>query len=811
MQGRWRQWAALLLMLVFFAQALTAAEQLSMTIDEGLHVTSGYTILRTGDYRLVEEHPPLVKMWAALPLLPITDLPDPRALPPWNAAAAPTTDSLPLIEMTRQLLYPYRPLDRVIVPPRVMIALLGVLLGAVVYRWASDLRAPLRGLLALLLLVFDPNLLAHASVTGTDLGAACFITLALFCLHRALRRPNLARLTLTGIALGLAQGAKLSALLLLPIVALLLMLFCVRARCGSRGYLEVRALILVFALLAVTLWALYGFEVVRLFDWPLPLPAGHHAIPWLRLREHMVAGHEAFLLGTHSSDGWWFYFPLVFLLKTPLPTLILVAWASARLSQRILKQPSRVLRRVPETLTLALFPLLYILTSLTSRLNIGYRHLLPVLPFLYIGMGVCAPWRGRLFHEARIRQHAAKIMLLILVVWQIGSSLTVAPHYLTFFNEIAGGPKNGWRYLADSNTDWGQGYKGLARFQRVQGIGKVQLSAFIFYDPALYGVVYEPLTPYGGDTPPVFPSRFAPPAGDYVISATTLDGIPLVDPEMYDWFRWREPDAKIANALFYYKVRPEETETHWVAQCVTPTAPLDAEDIAFGFGRDDLRQITFDCTQSWILPQPPGHYALHGALLGDAWAARLHYRPPQAESSFVTEHLERTDIIYRQRRYGALPAFALYRMTTVPGSPTQQRVWAAPAGTPPGALKGVSSQRAPVALDGPLTFLGVYLSESSEALEVETWWRVEEGAVGRPLSIMAHLLDVDGQTLGVADGLGVPPEQWRTGDVVVQRHRFPVQDEPPLILRTGAYWLDDGQRWPVQNVAGADALFVPLQ
>ncbi|OQY19524.1 MAG: hypothetical protein B6I35_11555 [Anaerolineaceae bacterium 4572_32.2] len=117
-----------------------------------------------------------------------------------------------------------------------------------------------------------------------------------------------------------------------------------------------------------------------------------------------------------------------------------------------------------------------------------------------------------------------------------------------------------------------------------------------------------------GDTPAVFPSRFNPPPGDYVISATTLDGIPLADPEMYDWFRQREPDVKIAHVLFYYHVPEREPEPTWLAQCTAPTAPLSPPVAAEGFGRDDLRLIYFDCAQAWLYPEggrSPGWYALY--------------------------------------------------------------------------------------------------------------------------------------------------------------------------------------------------------
>ncbi|MCX7681767.1 MAG: hypothetical protein N2508_07365, partial [Anaerolineae bacterium] len=106
--------ALVVLLLALWALSLHAARATSLTIDEGLHIASGYTILRTGDYRLIEEHPPLTKVWIALPLLAVPDLPDPRALPAWAEAATPTTESLPLLHMAQQLIYPYRPLDRLV-------------------------------------------------------------------------------------------------------------------------------------------------------------------------------------------------------------------------------------------------------------------------------------------------------------------------------------------------------------------------------------------------------------------------------------------------------------------------------------------------------------------------------------------------------------------------------------------------------------------------------------------------------------------------------------------------------------------------
>lgn len=801
------------LLLALFALAVHSARATSLTVDEGLHIASGYTILRTGDYRLVEEHPPLIKLWLALPLLPLHDLADPTTLPAWEEAAHPTTESLPLLNMTRQLLYTQVPFERWLIPARIMSALLAVLLGATVWRWATDLRGPRAGLLALALLICDPNILAQASVAGTDLGAVFYITLALFCLTRYLHRPTASRLLLAGITLGLAQGAKLSALLLLPLGAGLLLLTLRKDR--------LRATTLYLLCAGLMLWALYRFQIGRVPGLPFPVPASGHAIPWLRLRQHAADGHAAFLLGENTLQGWWYYFPIAFVLKTPLPVLLLGLYGLVRTAYGVLRnflvKQRPPFHRTPDALRITLysFPILYALASLASSLNIGYRHLVPVLPFLYIGIAN-GEWQSAkpTAHVSRFTFYILHSAQYAILLWLALGTLHSAPHYLTYFNELAGGPGNGWRFLADSNTDWGQAYQDLARFQAEQGLGTVQLSAFIFYDPAAYGVNYTPLTPLRGNTPAIFPARLNPSPGDYVISATTLDGIPLVDPEMYDWFRWREPDARIANALFYYAVTPEETRLDWLAQCNLPGVPLDEEALQFGFSQPPPRQIYFNCTQAWIIPQSnAGVYAVHGSLLQDTFASRLHYAPPASPDDFLAQRLEPLRLTYRQRAYREEPAFALYHPRTGE-QPPASRQWVANAGAAPQALADQPLYPAPLPLNGPLIFLGAQTIYTVTGIQAETWWQVTETPSTRPLSIMAHLVTETGETLAIADGLGVIPDMWQSGDIIIQRHNFDLTAENIVAahsLRCGIYWADDGTRWNIvhPHVQG-DALFIPL-
>ncbi|MBN2003417.1 MAG: glycosyltransferase family 39 protein, partial [Anaerolineae bacterium] len=603
-----RRVAIIVLLWVAFAQLLGAATHLSATIDEGFHITSGYEYLRTGHLRLFDEHTPLVKALFAWPLFFVPDL-----APPEQTAGYAGGN---LIAAAQETVLAYRPLDRVIVACRIPVALLTLLLAASVCRWATRLGGAWAGLLALALFAFDPNLLAHGSLATTDMGATAFVFWATLGLADYLRNPTQRGWWQAALLLGLALGTKLTALMLLPVNGVLMLLSpgIPASPRPSLNALARRALSYagMVAVASLVLWALYGFELrplPQIAGSALPIPAASHVERGLRLQANLTGGRESFLLGENRTHGWWYYFPVAFALKTPLPAMILLVVALARLSgpaggrvsgsanhdSRLATRDSRVSRVtfhasrfISKILHPAsFFPCLYAVAALFSTFNIGYRHLLPVLPFLYVGIGQIANGKSQTVngksagqranesasqrisgstdqrisesagYESRISRftlYVSRFILLVLVLWQTAGTLWIGPHYLTFFNEIAG-RVNGWRYLADSNTDWGQGYKALAQYQAEHNLDSVRLASFVFYDPAAYGVTYTALTPLPvAETPAVFTSRLAPPPGDYVIGATVLDGIPLADPEMYDWFRQREPDAVIAGALHYYHI-----------------------------------------------------------------------------------------------------------------------------------------------------------------------------------------------------------------------------------------------------------------
>jgi hypothetical protein len=790
----WR-WARLLVFWALFAQLLGAATQLSATVDEAFHTTSGYEYLRTGRVRLFDEHPPVVKALLAWPLAFVPDLRTPE-----SGAGYGEGD---LIAVAQETVLAYRPLDRVIVGPRVAAALLALLLAASICRAGCRLAGDRAGLLALGLLAFDPNFVAHGSLATTDIGATALIFWAVWAGGLWIARSTRQRWAIAALCLGLAQGAKLTALLIFPVLGAAWLLAELRARPPSVASASRKAPRADAAELAaatrrllglagvvlgslVVLWALYGFEVrsvMGVLGGSVSLPGASHIERWLRLQENIAYGREAYLLGQNSMHGWPLYFPVAFLTKTPLPLLVLLVWALGRwigtLGGRLSSagpssgRPSTLWRGRPQVVTLVAFPLLYGLASLTSTLNIGYRHLLPVLPFAYLGAAVTLDRALHRGAEASRPRAWPRLGIGLLLVWMVVGALRVAPHGLAYFNELAGGPDGGWRFLADSNTDWGQTFKALAAYQRETGTAPVKLSSFTFYDPAAYGVVYEPIAPMVG-APPVLPRRLNPAPGIYAISATTLNGVPLSFPWTYDWFRHREPFARIGHAMFLYEVSP--IEGGWIAQCSTPVVPLSGPVLAEGLGAAPLRQLAFDCEQSWVLP---------GGSVG-GWYARAI--PEQTQLRWPRNHDQREDLLpewvtgvvqsclslsYLQPRNSVSPAFVVWEGRTcdlpIPGRPV---------------------------VDGePITFLGLIAPESSASgrvIEVLTTWEIG-ASEDRPLSLMLHLADAEGMPVAIGDGLGYPQAQWQAGDRLIQRHilEIPANTAPgPYALRTGAYWLD---------------------
>lgn len=560
---------------LFVLLSLGAWRTKSPTFDEPVHLFAGYTYLTRGDFRVNPEHPPLAKLWAALPLLgldakdPIPSSPDWEQVPRHGSIGWRLADDMVFSANDADTLFAYA---------RPAMVALGVLLGVFIYRWAKDLYGPPGGLAALFLYCLDPNILAHAAIVHTDVPFAAMFFIGTYYFQRAVARLTWPNLLGTASLFGLAAITKFSAITILPIWGLLgLLAVALRDRAeGPAGTpppptplwhrMACLAAILLCALAAASLfvWTAYAFRfsvvaggVGPAFLWERVMPqqplardlaaflADHHLLPegWLYGLLYVLrySRRATFLLG-ELSDGFWLYFPVAFLVKTPVPTLALLAVTAGLLVAR---------RRLPgRELSLLVPAAAYFAVAVWSQMNIGWRHILPVYPFLFVLIGGTAAelWRSR----NALRRGA----MTLLGLWALIVPLYSYPHYLAFFNELAGGSRSGYRILVDSNLDWGQDLKGLKRWMDAHGVKQIAFAYFGTANPRYYGIeaVFLPGTNslvarHGTERPDGAPEYVA-------VSATHLQGVYLhkVPRDYYRPLTTRPPVAVIGHSIFVYRV-----------------------------------------------------------------------------------------------------------------------------------------------------------------------------------------------------------------------------------------------------------------
>jgi hypothetical protein len=571
---------------VFATLSVGSYTQKSATWDEPQHLVRGCLGWR-GDHRMDPEHPPLLRLWAALPAAFNKDLRLDTAV--IDRISPADWVGLRQFEYAQDSLYRQNDADRWLYRGRFMIVLLGVLLGVLVFSWANEWLGFWPAVAALTLYCFEPNLVAHASLVTTDFGAACFMFGALYflwrfsrCEARAVSAPQRSkpaagkgaasigqtggRALNAGAAIfffALAMASKFTAVLLAPVVVALLAIDSWRKPNRGRAFAVSAGIVAgMFAAAWVTLWAVYGFRYAPsanpdwLFHFERGSPFGNRFPAFARLAvwadQHRLLPNAcaqgfllgqikaqtrgAYLFGELSKTGWWYYFPVAFLIKTPVAFLAFVAGGLALVVARG--------RRFLETPVYLLLPVIVIVgVAMTQRLNIGLRHILPVYPLLLM-VGAAAV-------EGLLRRGRRFIAVAGLVL-MAGEFAVVYPSPLAFFNALVGGPAHGDECLVDSNLDWGQDLKGLKRWMDAHGVSHINLCYFGTAEPAYYGMNCTQLPGSGilaSGSPPQLPGLVA-------ISVTNLRGVYYPEPlrEFYRPLLSMRPVARIGYSIFVYRV-----------------------------------------------------------------------------------------------------------------------------------------------------------------------------------------------------------------------------------------------------------------
>ena len=563
---QFRMAAGALLAAMGIVMAVTAAGE-SPTWDEGIHLAAGYSYLKTGDFRMNQEHPPLFKLLAALPLLVV----NPRL--PLESERWKNADQ---IEFSHEFMDHNRVTpDQILRPGRIPTMLLTLLLGAAMAVWTRRRFGTAVALGALFLFATDPNLIAHGRYVTNDLMVTFFTFVTVMAWAKFLETGRKRDLLAAGVLLGLGLVSKFSGLFLIPVLALLYLLRWWQqsaeepAAAGKRLSLKhcLVSLAALAAIGALVIGAMYGPETLRSLKGPalndeireagsataigaglramgdfFDLPAHPYLLGLNKVAEFDVGGHNAYLLGKRSMFGWWYYYPVVFAVKTPTAVLLLVAgclgFAAWRLARGYRSLTVEALKKLPfHWVALGTPMVVYGAMLLTSRVNLGVRYLLPVYPFLFILLAAVAMRKPRIW------------LIVALAAIQLIEVARIYPDYLAFFNTVSGGPGNGPRYLADSNIDWGQDLKKLRRYLRTNFPNdKVCFSYFGSASLMYY----------------FMPHAYMPETGEVelrkntdciaAISVTNLYDV-YDTPDKHVWLRQMKPIAKVGYSFYVFDLR----------------------------------------------------------------------------------------------------------------------------------------------------------------------------------------------------------------------------------------------------------------
>jgi hypothetical protein len=619
------------LLLVFSALSYSAVRTKSPTYDEPMHLLGAWVHRHVGDFRINMEDPPLWHYIAALPIGRDEIRFDPNE-PFWREMVGDYHRQWPYSHV-RLYADPSVDAHALFNRSRAMMLLFGVATGVLLATVSWQLAGPVAAIVATALFAFDPTFLAHSPLLKNDVAITFFFLLLATLTWRVCLRANWLNTSLLALTCGAALTTKFSGVLVAPMLTFALLLRSLlpvpwtvlgRALCTPVKRLLASLLILLICGLVgyLSIWAAYGFRYRAVTDADTPLnfqrltldvayfrllgrnptdaPTSDQLLAepsdlvtdtvnffndrrllpeaWLAgfLFTHAYSqARSSFFLGEIQVVGTPVYFPVALLVKSPTGSVVALiaalvggAWLLYRSRP---KQPSGYLA----ILALGVPALVYLAFALSAKLNLGVRHILPLLPFLFILAGVVSAR----FMVGRKRQVTVAVLLLAVAI----ETVVAWPNYLAFFNAPSGGERGGLWLLGDSNLDWGQDLPALAAWQQRNPGVRLWLAYFGQADPARYGVrfINAPTGDNGPDQPRGIDFggyQYAPPGrpfdeatdwGVLAISATHLQGIYLGD-DPYKRFRESLRDGKLRpiavlnGSLYLFRVG------NWPSNAIPP-------------------------------------------------------------------------------------------------------------------------------------------------------------------------------------------------------------------------------------------------
>ena len=577
----------------------------SAIIDEVAHLPAGYSYIVKQDMRLNPEHPPLIKDLAGSSIWLYSQIANakinfPDNSPAWQSAINGQWD------FGFDFLYRSgNDANKLIMLGRLPMLAILLLLGFYVFKWTRELAGPKASLLALFFYAFSPTFIAHGRFVTTDVAAAAAIFIASYYFTRWLKNPSAKNLIIAGLVFGLAQLAKFSVFLLIILFAVIALLWIYlktrdNKNFGKNLYKYFGGTILLYAIgYILIVWPIYFFHianypidrqigdtqnilrsfgmrpVANLIIWMAGIPVlralAQYGLGIAMVLQRAVGGNTTYFLGQINNTGWPLYFPVIYLIKETLTLHILTFTALFYGLWQFIKNKAYRLTRFHDFLQANIaqilmigFIALYWYSSLRSILNIGVRHILPTFPFIFllVAQQISLWLANRPENKERLVQTLKYFFLAILIVWQAISVVGVYPSFLAYFNESIGGPADGYKYVVDSNLDWGQDMKRLTNWVNDNKIDKIRLHYFGGAVPEYY--LGNKFIFWWGKYPP---QDIIKTGGWLAVSATFLQGgrgkfVPGLanDAGDYTWLNNYTPIIVIGHSIFVYYIPPNSTE-----------------------------------------------------------------------------------------------------------------------------------------------------------------------------------------------------------------------------------------------------------
>ena len=595
------------IMAFFTIVSLINARDDAATFDEIAHIPAGYSYVTQHDTRLNPEHPPLLKDLAGLSTLifvhPKFDINNSF----WTGEGLNRIWDDGQWKAGVDLLYNEgnNP-DAILFWARLPIILLSILLGFFLFMWGREIAGIAGGLFVLILYAFDPNILGHNHYVTTDLGIAAFLTFAFYFFLKFIKNPNWKNVFVGGIFLGLVNLVKFSSLMAFPIFGLILIVYPLVKKISDdkkeKSFISLRTKtffsylgkgIVAFSISMIVVWIVYFINIYKMpqeiiakqigFSFPLvdqnPLsqitnksltylnsssilhPFSEYFLGVSMVFKRVAGGNGTYFLEQVSSKASPVYFPVVFLIKETIPFIFLIllsiGYSVFQLGKSIVasrqkwfkERFARFLRVSVVEYTLLGFIILYSYLSITGNLNIGLRHLFPILPLAYLLV------TKKIFEFIRnshlVTQKTFCFASIFLLAWIIMIPIINYPNYVSYFNESIGGSKNGYKYVTDSNTDWGQDLKRLKIYiDEHPEIDKIRVDYFGGGNPEYY---------LGNKYVQWWDSMRPIETGWYAISANSLqtsiyDTTNKTSENNYIWTQQYKPVDMIGNSILIYHV-----------------------------------------------------------------------------------------------------------------------------------------------------------------------------------------------------------------------------------------------------------------